>query len=439
MSEARIVFTGARLLDGEHPAREGATVVVEGRRIAAVAAGPVEARPGDRVVPLAGRTLMPGMVQGHFHSGFGAFGDGIASPVLGLEAPAAYTGMLAAKNARTALHCGFTSVIGSSNGDYVDVCLKDAVVRRHVEGSRVFACSREYVSSGEMAEGTNRSWFMDLGNLGLLRRVDGAEAFRQAAREDIGRGCDVIKISAAPGHGACPARDMCYLTPAELEAVVETAHERGKRVRAHCPSRKAILMCARAGVDIIDHADLMDAECIDAILEADASVCPSMLWSVRFLGLAEGWDHGASLFPIGEGIPETLDDTLERLRGVRRDFEHTCRIVPEAHRAGVRMLVGDDFGTPLMPHGDYVSELEIYVKQLGIPALDVLRWATKNGAEAAGAGAQLGTVERGKLADLLVVDGHPDADISLLRDPARMPAIVKEGAFVRDALGRSER
>jgi imidazolonepropionase-like amidohydrolase len=101
--------------------------------------------------------------------------------------------------------------------------------------------------------------------------------------------------------------------------------------------------------------------------------------------------------------------------------------------------VGDDFGTPLMPHGDYVSELEIYVKQLGIPALDVLRWATKHGAEAAGAAGQLGTVEPGKLADLLVVDGHPDADISLLRDPARMPAIVKEGAFVRDALGRAAR
>ena len=87
-----------------------------------------------------------------------------------------------------------------------------------------------------------------------------------------------------------------------------------------------------------------------------------------------------------------------------------------------------------MPHGDYVSELELYVKQLGIPALDVLRWATKNGAEAAGRGDDFGTVAPGKLADLLVVDGDPVTDVTCLRDPARMPVILKDGAFVRNAL-----
>jgi imidazolonepropionase-like amidohydrolase len=434
MGDGRLLFTGANLLDGDHAARPGTTVVVEGRRITAVESRPVARRPGDRVVDLAGRTLLPGMVQGHFHSGFGHFGSGIAAPILGLEAPAAYFGMLAAKNANTVLHCGFTGTIGSSNGHYLDVCLKDAITNGVVEGPRMLACSHELVTSGEMADGTNRSWFMDLGNHGLIRRIDGVEAFRQAAREEIGRGCDVIKVSVAPGHGAMPTADLCYATPAEIEALVETAHERGRRVRAHCPSRKAILVCARAGVDIIDHADRMDAECIDAILEADASVCPSMLWSVRYLAFAESWDHAAGPFPIGDGFPERLEQTQARLRGVREDFEHTCRIVPEANRAGVRLLVGDDFGTPFMPHGDYVSELEVYVKQLGIPALDVVRWATKHGAEAMGRGADLGTIEVGKLADLLVVDGDPTADIGCLRDPARRLAILLDGAFVKDAL-----
>ena len=182
MAEGRIVFSGANLLDGEHPARAGTTVVVEGRRIAAVEPGAVPGRPGDRRIDLAGRTLMPGMVQGHFHAGFGHFGAGIAAPVLGLEAPPAYLGMLAAKNARTALHCGFTSTIGSSNGQYLDVCLKEAITNGVVEGPRMLACSHEFVTSGEMADGTNRSWYMDLGSHGLIRRVDGADAFRQAAR-----------------------------------------------------------------------------------------------------------------------------------------------------------------------------------------------------------------------------------------------------------------
>jgi imidazolonepropionase-like amidohydrolase len=435
MGEGRIVFSGARLLDGEHPARSGMSVVVEGRRIAAVEPGAPPTRPGERRIELGGRTLMPGMVQGHFHSGFGHFGSGLAAPMLGLEAPTAYLGMLAAKNARTALHCGFTSVIGSSNGQFLDVCLKDAITNGVVEGPRMLACSHEFATSGEMADGTNRSWFMDLGNHGLIRRVDGPDAFRQAAREELGRGCDLIKVSVAPGHGAMPTADLCYVTRDELDALVETAHARGKRVRAHCPSRKAVLACARAGVDIIDHADRMDAECIEAILEAGSSVCPSMLWSVRYLGFAQSWDYAQGAFPIGDGFPESAEDTQARLRGVREDFEHTCRIVPEANRAGVRLLVGDDFGTPFMPHGDYISEFEVYTKQLGIPALDVIRWATKHGAEAMGRAAELGTVEAGKLADLLVVDGDPSSDVGCLRDPARMHAILKDGAFVKDALG----
>ena len=436
MSQGRIVFSGANLLDGEHAPRPGSTVVVEGRRIAAVTQVPVPPRPGERRVELGGRTLMPGMVQGHFHAGFGHFGSGMAAPVLGLEAPDAYLGMLAAKNARTVLHCGFTGTIGSSNGHYLDVALKDAITNGVVEGPRMLAGSHELVTSGEQADGTNRSWFMQLGNLGLIRRVDGVEAFRQAAREELGRGCDVIKVSVAPGHGAMPTSDMCYATPAEIEALVETAHERGKRVRAHCPSRKAILVCARAGVDIVDHADRLDAECIEALLESESFVCPSMLWSVRYLAFAGSWNYAAGAFPIGDGFPEQTEETQARLRGVREDFEHTCRVMPEANRAGVRMLVGDDFGTPLMPHGDYVSEFEVYVKQLGIPALDVLRWATKHGAEAMGRGDELGTIETGKLADLLVVDGDPLSDLGCLRDPARMPAILKDGSFVRDELAR---
>jgi imidazolonepropionase-like amidohydrolase len=434
MAEGRIVFAGANLFDGANPIRSNVHVVVEGKRIASVGSAPASVGGADTRIDCKGKTLMPGMVQSHFHSGFGAFGGGTTAPVLGLEAPTAYLAILAASNARTALQCGFTSVIGSSNGDCLDICLKEAILKGLTEGPRVHACTRELVTSGEQADGTNRSWFMGLSNHGLIRRVDGAEAFRQATREELGRGADVVKISAAGGHGSAPTSDHCYLTRAELEAVCETAHERGKLVRAHCPSRKAILACARAGVDIIDHADRIDAECIDAILAADASVVPSMLWSVRFLGLAENWDHAAMPFPIGDGFPEELDVTLARIRGVREDYEYTAGMLPEVAKSGVRLLVGDDFGTPLMPHGDYVSELELYVKQLGIPAIDVLRWATRNGARAAGRADELGTIEPGKLADLLVIDGDPVADITCLRDAARMPVIVKDGRLVRNAL-----
>jgi imidazolonepropionase-like amidohydrolase len=155
------------------------------------------------------------------------------------------------------------------------------------------------------------------------------------------------------------------------------------------------------------------------------------LWYARFLELADNWDHEAQPFPIGDGNPETHGETLARLRGVREDYDYTCQMLPQLQQAGVRICVGDDFGTPLMPHGDYVSELELYVKQLGVPACDVLDWATVNGAYAMGLGEELGRVEKGRLADLVVVDGDPLTDIGVLRTPL---AVLKEGRWVLDHL-----
>ncbi len=431
MPEARLVFRNARLLDGENPPRDGVNLVVEGERIAQVSETPPQTGEGDRVVDLGGRTLMPGLVQCHFHTGFGPTPSGGAAPMLGLEASATYMGMIAVYNARIALDCGVTSIIASSNPAGLDVSLKEAILLGIAEGPRMLACTREFITSGEQADGTNRCWFMGIANHGLLRRLDGADAWRQATREELGRGADVVKVSIAHGHGADSVRDINYLTPEELNAVIETAHERGKKVRGHCPSRIGVIECARAGMDIIDHADRIDEAGIEAVIKADATVVPSMLWSERFLAFAESWDHTAAPLPIGDGFPEKIEDTMARLRRVREDFEYTKTMLSRMHEAGVRLVLGDDYGFPMMPHGDYVSEMELYVK-LGIPALDVLRWGTRNGACAMGRGDELGLLAPGRLADLLVVAGDPSADISVLRSGVQM--VVKGGVVLRDHL-----
>ena len=221
------------------------------------------------------------------------------------------------------------------------------------------------------------------------------------------------------------------MTREEIQVVVDTAHDRGRKVRAHCPSKVGILACAKAGVDIIDHADRLDSECIDAVLTADATVCPSMLWSSRFIQFADSWDHSAQPFPIGEGFPEPLEKTLERLENIRKDYAHTCEILPEANEAGVRLVTGDDFGFPMMPHGDYVSEFEVYTKEVGIKPIDVLRWATRNGAIAMGLGEEAGLIAPGRLADLLVVDGDPTEDVGVLR--SGINAVMLGGRLVREA------
>ena len=433
---ARVVLRHVNLIDGESPAQPAMTVAIQGERIESVGSDAgFESRPGDVVHDLDGLSLMPGMVQCHFHSHFGAFGDGVRAPALGLEAAPAYLSMLAAYNAEQALECGFTGAIGSSTAHVIDVSLKEAILAGFVRGPRYLAGSREIVTTGEASDyDNNRNFFMELGNTGLTYPVNGVDEWSLAARTEAGRGCDVIKISAGPGHGSSPARDILYPTTAELRACVDAAHKLGKKVRAHAPSRTAILECARAGVDIIDHADRIDEECIEAILDAGSVVVPSMLWSERFLEIAESWDHDAAPLAISEGFPESPDMARARIRAVREDFEYSCRAMPEAARAGVKMVIGDDFGTPIMPHGDYIPELELYVKRLGIPPLDVLRWATRNGAELMGLGDEAGLIETGRLADLVIVRGDPLVDIACLADRSNLKAILLGGQWIKNEL-----
>ena len=117
---------------------------------------------------------------------------------------------------------------------------------------------------------------------------------------------------------------------------------------------------------------------------------------------------------------------------MREDYEYTQEMLPKMRAAGVRLVLGDDYGFPMMPHGDYVSEMELYVK-LGVPPLEVVTWATRNGAEAMGKADELGTIAPNKLADLVVVDGDPSVDISSLRLGVRL--VVKDGEIVRNQLG----
>jgi imidazolonepropionase-like amidohydrolase len=278
---------------------------------------------------------------------------------------------------------------------------------------------------------------MVIQNHGLTRRADGVDQLRQAIREEVGRGCEIVKISVSDGHGSQPIPDYDYYSEEEIRAAADAAHSRNALIRAHCPSRSGIIAAARAGVDIIDHADLIDEEGIEAVLEADAAITPSYLWSERFLAFAESWNYDLGNFPIGNGFPESRARTIERLAAVRRDFDYTASMMPKLRAAGVRMLLGDDYGFAMMPHGDYASEMEVYV-QHGVPPLEILRWATSNGADALRKrGKDLGRIEKGKLADLVVVAGDPTEDVSLFRNPDSIPLVLKDGVVEKDLLSHT--
>ena len=179
---------------------------------------------------------------------------------------------------------------------------------------------------------------------------------------------------------------------------------------------------------------MIDDEGIDAVLEANATITPSYLWSERFMAFAESWDYANGPFPIGNGFPETQARSIERLAGVKAQFEYTVSMLPKMRKAGVRLVLGDDYGFAMMPHGDYASEMEAYVKH-GVPALEVMQWATRNGAQAMGRhGVDLGEIVPGKLADLIVVNGDPTKDVLVHRDPSNIQLVLKDGIVEKDLL-----
>jgi len=409
---SRTIFSNANLLDGERPARAGVTVVVEGERIAAVVSpgdAPVPAAsPRDRVVDLAGRTLLPGLILSHYHS---TYRDITIMPApLGIEKPPGYLMLVAADNARRALHAGFTGIVSAGVvNDNIDAELALAIEEGVVEGPRLLPGGVALDTTGDYND-TSKYWWR-LGNLGAQRFCDGPDEFRKAVREEIKRGVRIIKIFASGGHGVVEDASTRGFATDELRTIVTTAHDRGVRVRAHCAWRDLILECVREGVDIIDHGDAADAECIDAMLAHRTFLCPS-LYLIKLL-----LDYRGEV-PIA---------TPAQLETIRREFDGACEMVAKANAAGVRLLIGDDYGVLMLPHGSYAAEL-------GIAPLDVIRWATRHGAEAMGRSEDLGRIAPGRLADLVVVDGDPSVDISVLRDAEKVRAVAKGGKLVVDRL-----
>jgi len=409
---SRVILRDANLLDGERAAQPGQTIVVEGNQIAQVGDAPVEVGPADLVFDLAGRTLMPGMVTSHFHS---TYDDITIMPQpLGLEAPPGYLAIVASQNLRMALHSGFTSVVSAGGiNDDIDPQAKRAIDDGVVEGPRMVAGGRGLDTIGGYQD--TEKWWWELGNKGAGRYCSGPTEFVHAVREEVSRGVEMVKIFPSGGHGVNEELETLSFSREELDAIVQTAHGRGARVRAHCPWKEPMLACIDAGVDIIDHGDRLDSELIDTLLAHDTTLVPSAFFIKLMLGDDQNLVQG----------------TEAQWAPIRADFENMVRTLPAANEAGVRLCVGDDYGILLLPHGlgAYARELEFYVKEVGIPALDVLRWATKHGGELMPD--PVGTIAPGMLADLLVVDGDPSQDIRILQELDKLLGIMKDGEFVK--------
>jgi len=410
----RIIFQGANLLDGDNAAKPGSTVVVEGETIRSVGSAKVAAQPGDRVVELDGKTLMPGLISSHFHASY--HNITIQPEPLGVEKPENWLALAGAKNLRTALHCGITGVVSSgANAGTIDADLCLAIQDGLIEGPRLLPASRGLDTIGGYTD--TEKWWWELGNKGAQVFASGADEFRALVRKEIKRGARMIKVFLSGGHAVPEYAGGMSLSQSELDAVIETAHSRGAKVRAHCAWKSVIKTAVKSGLDVVDHGDQIDDEGLALMAEHGAFWVPSAFFTAQMLSP----DAALSLA------------TPEQMAPLRDEFENVLRRLEQAQRAGVKIVTGDDYGIIVLPHGRYAEELTFYVKTGGMKPLDVLRWATKNGGELLGGHVPTGQVKAGYYADLLVVDGDPSQDIALLQDKSKLRAIVKGGAFIKDA------
>lgn len=410
---SRLILTGGRVLDGENGPRE-ATVIVAGERFESVidARGPpVAALPGDRVVDLGGRTVMPGMVLGHYHASY--FNIGASLLPFGLEAPPALQAIRAVKNFRTTLDCGFTGVISAGAPNGIDPAIKAAVAEGSAVGPRIMTCGRDVSTTGHFNDLSYPS-YLQIGASGAMICCDGPEGFRRAVRQEMKDGAEIIKIFATGGHGVPISAQQTEITPQELDMAIRTAKDRGGKVRAHLANRDAILCAINLGLHIVDHGDGFDDACIEASVRQGTFVAPSLHFPKAIMHAAPGTDFANAMLA---------------------DYEAMLAVLGKANAAGVKLLLGDDYGAFGLDHGTYGREFRLYVEDAGIPALDVIRWATVHGAAAMGLESECGRIRAGMLADFLVVDGDPLSDLDLLADPTRMLAIFKGGSAHKDKLG----
>lgn len=405
-----LVISHGQLIDGNGgPPVPNATVVVRDGRI--IFAGPAsQAPPQDpsaRTIDAKGGTILPGLVEAHFHP---TYFNVAALEDLDIKYPVEYVTLLAAANAKLALECGYTAARSGGSLFNIDVWLKKAIESDITLGPRLATSGREICGVGGLMD-----WnpdFRKIGMEGLVLLINGPVEARSAVRKLVKDGIEWVKTYPTGDAAAPDTNDhhtLC-MTFEEMHAVVGTAHNHGLKVTGHCRATEGIINALKAGYDAIEHGTFMNDEALNLMLARDVPCVPALYFEYASIQL--GPEFGMSQAVI-DGHQETLDGGAGSAKRILK--------------AGGCLGMGGDYGFAWNPHGDYARELSFFVNYVGFSPLEVLTCATKNGAKILGRLDEIGTVEAGKLADLLIVDGDPLADIRILEDRSRFIAVLQGG------------
>ena len=400
-----IAIHNIRLIDGNGRAIERATVIIRGGKI--YAAGPsrhVTIPRGATRIAGGGLTVLPGLIDCHVHLCLGAEPDVVKA--VEQETPTA-TLLKASQMARQSLEAGVTTVRDVGSRDHSIFALKQAIDKGLTAGPRVIGAGLAICMIGGHARF-------------IGQEVEGVEQVRKTVREQIDAGAGVIKVIASGGvltPGTSP--DQAQMTLEELRAAVDEAARAGHKVAAHAHGSSGMKNAVRAGVHSIEHATLLDEDAADLLDQHRVYIVPTL----SALATTAACRRGC-------GIP---DSALDKAKAMTKRHQASFK---QAHRRGLLIAMGTDAGTPFNYHGDNAQELERMVA-LGMTPMEAILVSTSAAARLIGIHDQIGTIERGKEADLLLVDGNPLKRIEILRDRSRIAGVMKAGKFVAGPLSRN--
>jgi imidazolonepropionase-like amidohydrolase len=421
---ANTLIAGARIFDASGAAPFEGDVLVEGNRIRAVSRVPGQmAQAGSQVIDGKGMFLMPGMTEGHAHLSFEsvtATEDLISPP------PEEHT-LLTARVAKVLLDHGFTSAWGASEAKLrLGVAVRNEVDAGRLPGPRIRAGSLEITVTGGMGdESKNHN-----PRVGPSIVVDGPEEMRKAVRLCCREGCDNIKldVSGDPFYPNTPA----HSTPMsfdEIRMAVEIAHSYGRKVNAHTRSIGGTQACLKAGVDVLYHCEYSDEKTLDMFEEAKDRI---------FVAPTVSLFHS---IVNNEAAPNGLTAEVGGYMGIPGLLEASVKTHTELRKRGIRHVIGGDYGFAWSKHGTNSRDIGFFVQYYGYTPVEALKCATRNGGllMTSASNDKLGEIREGYLADLVLVDGDPLADSSVLLAPDRLLVIMKDGQVYKNTSGVAQR
>lgn len=409
---AHVLFTNVRVFDGSGSQPYSGEVLVEGKRIVKVERNSRSIYATNAtVIDGAGAFLMPGMTEAHTHF---SWNDQPSLSAIQFMPPEEHI-LWCVRVAKRYLDMGWTSCIGAATAKArLDVVLRNAINNGEFPGPRYLAASQEITTIGGLGDESRPHLPFEELSFGAV--VTGADEMRRMARTFIKYGVDTLKINLSGEYIAGMDAEITPFTDEEIAVLVQEAHKNGKRVAAHARSCESIKQCIRHDIDLIYHASYTDNEALDLLEQHKHRifVAPGLAWLINTSYHASEW-----------GItPEAA-----REMGYHNELEHAIVSLKEMHKRGIRILPGGDYGFAWIKHATNAQDLEYFVKYLGFSNMEALISATRFGGEVMMRPHELGQLKPGYLADLLLVDGDPLADIKVLQNPERILAVMKDGEF----------